>query len=57
MCNLVLNDLIYRTGGSMSILIDNGTSNRKHQNHEWTYMQHVHSQMSGQHELHHIPIL
>jgi hypothetical protein len=30
----------------MSILIDNGTSNRKHQNHEWAYMQHVHNKMS-----------
>jgi hypothetical protein len=33
---------------NMSISIDNGTSNRKHQNHEWTYMQHVHNQMSDQ---------
>jgi hypothetical protein len=29
-----------------SILIN--TSNRKHRNHEWTYMQHVHNQMSDQ---------
>jgi hypothetical protein len=33
---------------NMSISIDNGTSNRKHQNHEWTYMQHVHNQMSDE---------
>jgi hypothetical protein len=33
---------------NMSISIDNGTSNRKHRNHEWTYMQHVHNQMSDQ---------
>jgi hypothetical protein len=33
---------------NMLISIDNGTSNRKHRNHEWTYMQHVHNQMSDQ---------
>jgi hypothetical protein len=33
---------------NMSISIDNGTLNRKHRNHEWTYMQHVHNQMSDQ---------
>jgi hypothetical protein len=33
---------------NMLISIDNGTSNRKHQNHKWTYMQHVHNQMSDQ---------
>jgi hypothetical protein len=32
----------------MSISIDNGISNRKNRNHEWTYMQHVYHQMSGQ---------
>jgi hypothetical protein len=31
---------------NMSISIDSGTSNLKHQNHEWTYMQCVHNQMS-----------
>jgi hypothetical protein len=46
---------------NMSILIDNGTSNRKHRNHEWTYMQHVHNQMSDQQSnmkiILHMPIL
>jgi hypothetical protein len=30
------------------ICIDNSTSNPKHWNHEWIYMQHVHNQMSDQ---------
>jgi hypothetical protein len=33
---------------NVSISIDNGTSNRKHRNREWTYMQHVRNQMSDQ---------
>jgi hypothetical protein len=33
---------------NMSISIDNGASNRKHRNQEWTYMQDVDNQMSDQ---------